>query len=268
MSYDNRISSKEVIMIDVLIIVFLLIIIYLFWYYQKQNKAANTINHATTDVSKQNPISQHALEPMKLIVESDNANNIKEHWLNTTTDNQAEQSVISFWERHSKEIETGDFWADRIKKFKGEPAKRLVLALENLPLPASFREGAIAIRSLIKEKRKLKVDYEEELALLYWLSAINSFSIPYSEVLKEPGYNVIESIPGIKLKALSFSYQDLGYEALELLNKTDIKWLIEAWGEPKNHSTLYEMYIDLWREYENKLQAKRQQEMKDLFKNI
>ncbi|MDO9207503.1 MAG: hypothetical protein Q7T91_04550 [Sulfuricurvum sp.] len=104
----------------------------------------------------------------------------------------------------------------------------------------------------------MKENYEEELALLYWLAAINSFSIPYSEVLKEPGYNVIEAIPGEKLKALQFSYKNLGYKALELLNKTDIKWLIEVWGEPEYHSTLHEMHTDLWREYENKLLATRQ----------
>lgn len=204
----------------------------------------------------------------KLISELNNANVMKEQWLNTTSDSEVEENAMSFWDRHSKELQTGEFWADRIKKFKGEPAKRLLLALENLPLPASFREGAIAIRSIIREKRKVKANYEEELALLYWLAAINSFSIPYSEVLETPGYNVIETIPGAKLKALQFSYNDLGYEALVLLNKTDIKWLIEALGEPKHHSTLHEIHIDLWREYENKLQAKRQRRMTDLLKNI
>ena len=185
----------------------------------------------------------------------------EQQWHKTISDFEAEEHVKDFWNRHKKELETGAFWADRIKMLKGEPVKRLSLALENLPLPASFREGAVAIRSLIREKRKEKISYEDELALLYWLAAINSFMVPYSELLKEPGYNVIETIPGAKLKALLFSYKNLGYEALELLNKTDIKWLIEAWGEPECHSTLHEMHLDLWREYENKLQVKRQKNM-------
>lgn len=182
---------------------------------------------------------------------------MKEQWHKMTCDSEAEKHAMDFWDRHRKELQVGEFWADRIKKLRNEPIKRLSLALENLPLPASFREGAIAIRALISEKRKAKANYEEELALLYWLAAINSFSVPYSEVLTEPGYNVIESIPGSKLKALYFSYKDLGYEKLGLLNKTDVKWFIEAWGEPKCHSTLHELHIDLWKEYENKLQAKR-----------
>ncbi len=140
-----------------------------------------------------------------------------ESWHKTETDSEAEEHAADFWSRHRDELQTGEFWADRIKKFRGEPEKRLALAIENLPLPASFREAAIATRALIRDKRKQKIEYDEELALLYWLAAINSFSTPYSEVLKEPGYNVVESVPRKKLKGLPFSYKSLGYNKLELL---------------------------------------------------
>jgi len=149
-------------------------------------------------------------------------------WHKISDELEAEVHTTQFWSRHSEELDKGDFWADRIKKYKGEPAKRLKLALENIPLPASFREAAIATRVLIREKRKEKESYDEQLYLLYWLAAIESFSISYSEKLKEPGYNVIESIPGEKLKTLPFSYKQLGYKELPLLNKTDVKWLIET----------------------------------------
>lgn len=189
-------------------------------------------------------------------------------WHKTETDLDADEHAVDFWSRHRDELQTGEFWADRIKKLKGEPEKRLALAIENLPLPASFREAAIATRALIRDKRKQKIEYEEELALLYWLAAINSFSIPYSEVLKEPGYNVIESVPGKKLKGLPFSYKSLGYNKLELLNKTDIKWLSELWGEPEDHTTLHKMHNDVWREYEGKLKAKRTKRDEEFIKNI
>lgn len=178
-------------------------------------------------------------------------------WNKTQNDEEAEKHASDFWIRHRAELEAGEFWADRIKKLRGEPEKRLKLAIDNLPLPASFREAAVATRALIREKRKTKDNYDEELALLYWLAAIESFSIPYSTVLQEPGYNVMESIPGDKLKNLPFSYHELGYENLELLNKTDINWLIELWGEPAAHTTLHEMHIDVWRQYENRLKNKR-----------
>ena len=183
---------------------------------------------------------------------------MSESWHKTETDLDAAEHAGDFWSRHSHELQEGEFWVDRIKKLRGEPVKRLSLALENMPLPASFREAAIATRALIRDKRKQKLDYDEELALLYWVAAVNSFSIPYSEVLQEPGYNVIESIPGKKLKALPFSYKLLGYNQLKLLNKTDINWFIGQWGEPDEHTTLHKMHNGVWCEYEVKLKEKKQ----------
>jgi len=145
---------------------------------------------------------------------------------------------------------------------RDERDKRLRLAMENLPLPGAFTEAAIATRALIREARKQGLPYEDHLALLYWLAAISSFGIPCSERLGQPGYNVVEAVPGRILKGLPFSYVQLGYEKLDLLNKTDVKWLVECWGEPASHSTLHEMHHDVWREYEEKLvlEKKKQNE--------
>lgn len=191
-----------------------------------------------------------------------------ESWNKTETDLEADEYATDFWSRHRDELQKGEFWADRIKKLRDDSEKRLALAIENFPLPASFREAAIATRALIRNKRKQKIEYEEELALLYWIAAINSFSIPYSDVLKEPGYNVVESVPGKKLKGLPFSYNTLGYIKLGLLNKTDVKWLCELWGEPDEHTTLHEMHNDVWREYEGKLKIKRMKRDEGLIKSI
>ncbi|MFT4850467.1 MAG: hypothetical protein ACI83B_003024 [Sediminicola sp.] len=186
-------------------------------------------------------------------------------WHKTLGDIEAENHSANFWTKHAEDLSNGEFWADRIKKYRGEPAKRLKLALENMPLPASFREAAIATRALIREKRKAKEPYNEQLQLLYWLAAIDSFSIPSSEKLGEPGYNVIESIPGEKLKSLPFSFKQLGYKDLSLLNKTDVKWLIETWGEPEAHTTLHKLHFEVWEEYEDKLKLKRNSDPFNLY---
>ena len=178
-------------------------------------------------------------------------------WHKTACCEEAKARSVDFWNRHAADLHAGNFWADRIKQLRDEPVKRLRLALDNLPLPASFREAAVALRTLIRRKKRVGEKYDEELALLYWLAAINSFSIPYSTVLQEPGYNVVESVPGVRLKNLSFTYNELGYTQLELLNKTDVKWMTVAWGEPQTHTTLHEMHLDVWREYETKLKNKR-----------
>lgn len=165
-----------------------------------------------------------------------------------------------FWDRHRAALGSGKFWADEIKSLRGEPAKRLQLAFENLPLPAAFREAAIALRALIRDRRKRMVGYERELGLLYWLGAVASFGLPYSERLREPGYNVLESVPGETVANLRFEYSKLGYRELELLNKTDVKWMTELWGEPESHTTLNKLHSAVWVAAENRLMKRRQEE--------
>lgn len=149
------------------------------------------------------------------------------------------------------------FWYDRCKKLRDNPRKRLLLSIKNLPLPAAFKESAIATRALIKEKRKNNEEQQEELELLYWLSAINSFHKPYSHKAETPGYNIIKMITFDKIKILNFSYKNLGYKYLDLLNKTDIRWIVESWGEPENHTTLNDIHIQLWERYEEIFKEKR-----------
>lgn len=67
---------------------------------------------------------------------------------------------------------------------------------------------------------------------------------------------MLETVPGVRLKNLSFTYKELGYTQLELLNTTDIKWMTEAWGEPSAHTTLHEIHLDVWREYETRTYLK------------
>ncbi len=171
------------------------------------------------------------------------------------TINAADSKAFSegFWLKHRVDIESGTFWADRIKTLKEAPLERLKLALDNLPLPAAFREAAVATRSIIRAKRKAEEQFDRELHLLYWLAAIDSFGIPYSSRLQTPGYNVMELVPGEELKALPFSYATLGYEKLPLLNKTDAKWLTQSWGEPKRHTTLNKVHREAWVKYEDLL---------------
>lgn len=159
------------------------------------------------------------------------------------------------------QAKSGDFWANR--KFGGDHLGRLKNAMENLPLPAAFREAMIALRAIIRQLRKEKAGWLEEIKLLYWLAAIDSFSKPYSERLQEPGFNVLVSIPWDRLSALEFTYDQLGYSQLGLL-KADIKWLQECFGEPTRHTNLLDMYPGLWREHEDKLIVERQQRAQQL----
>lgn len=187
-------------------------------------------------------------------------------WLSAQSESECRAWQEAFWPQMKGELENDEFWADRIRGLRESPIQRLELALDHLPLPAAFRESAIAVRSLIREKRKHNASYDKELSLLYWLAAVRSFIVPYSSRLKQPGYNVIESVPPSVLAGLDVEYLSLGFEKLELLNKTDCKWLSESWGEPQSHHTLNELYPDVWRKYEDvtrKTQEDRLERMAD-----
>jgi hypothetical protein len=188
--------------------------------------------------------------------------------IDTQSNEKSAVQSTDFWKALREDLDADEFWADKIKKFRGEPVKRLRKAINTLPLPAAFREAAIATRALIKDKRKARQDFNEELTLLYWLAAVRSFMLEYALRLAEPGYNVVESIPAKQIKSLPFSYKELGYERLELLNKTDRKWIAEKWGEPETHSTLNELHKNLWDEYETNLIEKRKKEQEGLWSDL
>lgn len=190
---------------------------------------------------------------------------MRKSWLEMQTDEEVWNKAHQFATESRNAIHngTGKFWADTIKKYHDAPDKRLTIALDNLPLPGAFRDAKIALRATIRSKRKSKQDYADELELIYRLAVIESFSIPYSKRLKMPGYNVIEHTPGGKLNSLPFNYQNTGYYKLDL-TKTDIKWIVEQWGEPKRHSTLHKDYHDLWVEQEDKFSSNFDRKLKEL----
>ena len=165
----------------------------------------------------------------------------------------------------SAQIQSGDFWADR--RFGGDYAGRLKNAMENLPLPAAFRDSLIAVRGIIKAHIKAGNPYANELVLLYWLAALESFSMPHSEKLQSPGFNILISIPWNVITSLEFEYSTLGYQDLSL-KKTDIKWLTTAFGEPISHSSLIVMYRHIWDTHEEALVTKRALELQELRRDL
>ncbi len=186
-----------------------------------------------------------------------------DRWLDTLDDDSARRRAAEFWASMREDIDTGEFWADRIKRYRDQPEMRLGFALSHLPLPAAIREAVVAVRALVRAKRKAGESWEEELTLLYWLAAIRSFILEYAPRLQRPGFGVIEAIPGDRLRSLRYDYSQLGYRELSLLNKTDVKWLIAAWGEPESHTTLNVMHRELWDEYETKLIEQKERARKE-----
>lgn len=170
-------------------------------------------------------------------------------WIETTTNAEARALNESIWAievteepdgsivgRSTGPLEEGEFWTVALDRVKDDPKQRFEVARRHLPLPAAWREMAIALRAIIRQARKDKVGFEEYLRTLHGLAAISSFA----------GFGILERIPYARLANLDLSYARIGSDSLELLNKTDGKWMREAWGEPFAHTTAQDLYRDLF----------------------
>lgn len=131
--------------------------------------------------------------------------------------------------------EDGEFWADAIKNVRDDPAVRLEMAKRHLPLPAAFREAAIALRTIIRAKRKAKEPFEEELSQLHRLAGIASLGV----------YDELDATPFAKIEKLDLSPDVLGWEQLGLLGKYDHKWMVEVWGPRERHTTGRALYPEI-----------------------
>lgn len=202
-------------------------------------------------------------------------------WIDTKTDADARQRSEAHWTpvwtEHDDGSATasvpgpekvdGQFWGDAIKEAP-DPAARLAMAERQLPLPGAFSQMAMARRAIIRQLKKDGKPFTDELRQLHYWAALSSWSVPYSEALREPGFNVLESTPYAALAELDLSYDVIGCDELAGLNKTDRKMMREAWGEPRRHTTAHALYGELWREQEAKLVAVRDQRRANLLSEI
>jgi hypothetical protein len=143
----------------------------------------------------------------------------------------------------------GEFWADRVRRLKSQGfGDEVIRECEKwIPYPAAFREIVVAIRKEIRERRREKTDGLDLLEKLYEWAVIESFfdGIPWQRILSE---RILHSTAISCIKGIRSPYQEIGYRNLSLLNKTDVKWLVEALGEPSGHSTAKDANRDLWKQ--------------------
>lgn len=158
-------------------------------------------------------------------------------WGIVWSDEETEEGSALVGRVNGEGLEEGEqFWADAIKDVRDDPARRLEMAKRHLPLPAAFREGAIALRSIIRAKRKAKEPFDNELRALHRLAAIASLGV----------YDELDATPFAKIDALDLSPDVLGWEQLALLGTSDHKWMVEAWGAPQRHATGRALYPEVF----------------------
>lgn len=190
-------------------------------------------------------------------------------WIETKTDKEAQDLRDAIWNpvvsveldgtmmaRSPGPVEpSGEFWYDTLQREKADPARRYEIARRHLPLPAAWREMAVALRAIIREARKAGGEFEDQLRELHQLAAIWSFGAPAPSGRAGAGYRVIEMTPYATLAGLDLRWETVGCDQLSLLNQTDRKLMREVWGEPVQHSTAHLIYRELFDTQARKIAA-------------
>jgi hypothetical protein len=170
-------------------------------------------------------------------------------WIETKTDEEASALDRGMWDFVSRQEdgctvvsqapgpapEGGELWYDALNKTKDDPDRRYEMARRHLPLPAAWREMAVALWMKIRKARKEKASYDHLLRELHHLAAMSSYA----------GYGHIQRVPYSRIASLDLGYHRIGCDRLDLLGVTDKTWMVESWGEVDDHSTAGELYADM-----------------------
>lgn len=107
------------------------------------------------------------------------------------------------------------------------------------PLGAST--VAKELRALIREKRKAKEPHEQLLQALYGV-AVCADLVDALEFEGVQPHAMIQHVDINEVRAVQLDYGKLGYQHVRALGKTDLKWLVEAFGEPTEHRAFDEIW--------------------------
>lgn len=150
---------------------------------------------------------------------------------------------------------------ERLEKKPETNEERLARALTALPNEYAFMEAAVCIRKIISDAIKKRNDPREELFRLYRLAQQHAFLYGLYRLGWDHPENKIDSRAGLyphvaaemateaDMEAIIGPYQEVGYQYLPLLNKTDIKRLVTAFGDPSDHVMPRERNKKLWERY-------------------
>lgn len=102
--------------------------------------------------------------------------------------------------------------------------------------PHSASAIAKALRALIREKRKAKEPHQDLLVALYGACVAADLAKSVAFERTQPDY-MVRFVDINDLQSVRLDYGAMGYQLIESLSKTDVKWLVEAFGEPAEHQS-------------------------------
>jgi len=131
--------------------------------------------------------------------------------------------------------------------------------------PNSATEISKALRKLIRERRKTKQPFGNLLQALYNSCILADFSesLAFEGM---PVHLIASYVDFRELKGIKIKYSSMGYKLIKALSKTDVKWLVEVFGEPADHMSFDAVYPNIrrnavsrycWEELRSKNRAAR-----------
>jgi len=156
-----------------------------------------------------------------------------------------------------------EFWADTVRRLKrvGKNAEIVAVTKQNLPLPGTFNEMAVALRKQIRARRREQKRYHDLLRQLYYAAVWENFFGDINALcLREQGTSC--KVVGTFIPRIKCDYNLIGYEHLDMLGVNDVKWIVETWGEPKNHITARQINQKLHEQVVNRFKLEQEREQR------
>lgn len=167
-------------------------------------------------------------------------------------------------------MNAAEFWADAVKRLKrsNQYSEAAAICRHAMPAPAAYREVLVCLRKLVG------ADAHADLLLeLYryaieadFLNRISCVEIPTpAGTTSLPAFNVAEIVWGwLREEPLRIDYQDIGYERVTTLNKSDRRRLAAAFGEPRTHRDPCEEFRSLWDKGVAELARREEAELREM----
>ena len=167
-----------------------------------------------------------------------------------TTDPPALKAADQWWNeathkrRRREGSEKAYAWLQPFVPIEVAKLQELHGAQENGPYGALAI--AKALRALIRGRRKAKEPHQDLLQALYGACVAAHFSASLG--FKDIGPVEMSSFVDInELRSVEIDFMTMGYECMESLSKTDVKWLVEAFGEPAEHQSFEALWPEIGR---------------------
>lgn len=111
--------------------------------------------------------------------------------------------------------------------------------------PLQAEALAKELRAVIRERRKLKQPHEDVLRALYGACVLCDLV----DALKFEGnqpHHMAGFVSASELQSVQLEYATMGYQEIDGLGKTDVKWLVAAFGEPAEHQSFNSAWPVIW----------------------